>query len=537
MNLTVLLLASVQPLLADLFEFRADPMETIGILSTEEWEISEPNLQTCIEGATEQSKIEQKLIIEDHPSKEFKKKRHCSGHDAEVTYDSKEKIWFKTRSTVEKFKSKMETQFQDRDPYFKGLERCDFKIDDSQAKEWGLYSLKVEYRHPDDSPDCTLSTYIEVDPPENEEMMTKNVIHCMGHHMTKITKDKNGKKLKSYAMAKKTMEAKCNQFKEDSTIEAYDLHLHQYAHEDAQNWAVVGAYRHLDDHVPDTCTSKFVETVYYTPAIHTERWEGPDGSDLEKDPHCTLIKIENIDPITRNLIIARDPIDSPCAKFREHGGFLLKKVCLDEDGGRCISWKKTYDLEKISPYIKRRHTFQEGLPLYGFNGEFDDAKKYDKKSELPSIGALLSSAASLSSLDSKDAYPGAVQTCRCSFKDGIDCCNNNLSSPGEPCNVNERQLTHAIRDGRCHFIGAFDGSKTYCCFASKTARILQEHAREKLNIDWGTVLQPNCRGLTQTEFQALAKDQNVDLSEAYEPFNAERTMKMVKEKLQSMASQ
>ena len=71
------------------------------------------------------------------------------------------------------------------------------------------------------------------------------------------------------------------------------------------------------------------------------------------------------------------------------------------------------------------------------------------------------------------------------------------------------------KDGQCHYIGEYCSSKflglclqhkkTFCCFSSPLARIIQEQGRpqSQINISWGQPKTPNCRGFTPTEFQKI----------------------------------
>ncbi|WP_457641321.1 conjugal transfer protein TraN [Persephonella sp.] len=98
------------------------------------------------------------------------------------------------------------------------------------------------------------------------------------------------------------------------------------------------------------------------------------------------------------------------------------------------------------------------------------------------------------------------------------------------CNADEQYLAKlrewGERDGKCHYIGEYcaekwkwpGGSvcvqkkKTFCCFTSPLARIIQEQGREQLGISWGTPKNPNCRGFTPSEFQKLDWNK-IDFSE------------------------
>ena len=77
-------------------------------------------------------------------------------------------------------------------------------------------------------------------------------------------------------------------------------------------------------------------------------------------------------------------------------------------------------------------------------------------------------------------------------------------------------------DGQCHYVGNYcavkvlgvclQRKKTYCCFNSVLARIIQEQGRPQLGIGWGDAKHPNCRGFTPEEFQKIDFSK-VDFSE------------------------
>lgn len=83
--------------------------------------------------------------------------------------------------------------------------------------------------------------------------------------------------------------------------------------------------------------------------------------------------------------------------------------------------------------------------------------------------------------------------------------------------------------GRCHYVGdrclkkwfgsCVQKAKVFCCFNSKLARIIHEQGRSQLSTfglsgGWGSAKNPNCRGFTPEEFQALDFGK-IDLSEYY----------------------
>jgi conjugal transfer mating pair stabilization protein TraN len=58
--------------------------------------------------------------------------------------------------------------------------------------------------------------------------------------------------------------------------------------------------------------------------------------------------------------------------------------------------------------------------------------------------------------------------------------------------------------------------RVFCCFNSKLARIIQEQGRAQIPgmNAWGDAENPNCRGFTPAEFQALDFSK-IDLTEYY----------------------
>ncbi|MDK9714523.1 MAG: conjugal transfer protein TraN [Sulfuritalea sp.] len=94
------------------------------------------------------------------------------------------------------------------------------------------------------------------------------------------------------------------------------------------------------------------------------------------------------------------------------------------------------------------------------------------------------------------------------------------------CEQQEQIL--AMRSGQnlCHEIGTYCSSelkllfikiciehtKSYCCYNSRLARILNEQGRGQIGKGWGGAKSPNCSGFTQAEFASIDFS-SIDLSE------------------------
>jgi conjugal transfer mating pair stabilization protein TraN len=84
----------------------------------------------------------------------------------------------------------------------------------------------------------------------------------------------------------------------------------------------------------------------------------------------------------------------------------------------------------------------------------------------------------------------------------------------------------AMRNGQnlCHEVGTYcskklpivktciEKTKSYCCYNSRLARIINEQGREQIGKAWGSAKSPNCSGFTQSEFEAIDFSK-IDLSE------------------------
>jgi len=110
-----------------------------------------------------------------------------------------------------------------------------------------------------------------------------------------------------------------------------------------------------------------------------------------------------------------------------------------------------------------------------------------------------------------------------------NCCRKSSTWFGlGQCNEREKILAKLRSwgklDGQCHYVGSYcvvkvlgsclQKKKTYCCFHSVLARIVQEQGRKQLGISWGSPKSPNCRGFTPDEFQRIDFSK-IDFSEWY----------------------
>lgn len=94
------------------------------------------------------------------------------------------------------------------------------------------------------------------------------------------------------------------------------------------------------------------------------------------------------------------------------------------------------------------------------------------------------------------------------------------------CEQSEQILAMRRGQNLCHEIGTYcskelkllvakiciERTKSYCCYNSRLARIINEQGRAQIGKSWGDPKSPNCSGFTQTEFAAI-DFARIDLSE------------------------
>jgi hypothetical protein len=77
-----------------------------------------------------------------------------------------------------------------------------------------------------------------------------------------------------------------------------------------------------------------------------------------------------------------------------------------------------------------------------------------------------------------------------------------------------QEKDYSMADANCHYVGSYCSKKikyigcvqkrkTYCCFHSALARIIQEQGRPQIGKGWGDPKSPDCSGFTINEFQKL----------------------------------
>ena len=106
-----------------------------------------------------------------------------------------------------------------------------------------------------------------------------------------------------------------------------------------------------------------------------------------------------------------------------------------------------------------------------------------------------------------------------------NCCSgggllNNLF--GSSCNEQEQELAHRRSENQCVYVGTYCAKKgffgcrkrkrTFCCFGSELAKVVNEQGNQQLGLGWGSAKNPQCDGMTPAQFAQLDFS-NIDFSE------------------------
>jgi len=160
------------------------------------------------------------------------------------------------------------------------------------------------------------------------------------------------------------------------------------------------------------------------------------------------------------------------------------------------------------------------------------SKDQNMKRSLAALSAAAEAANFLdkSNPDNLKIFGGKSRECSKNIASSItkDCCGISASGFLEgkilKCEPEEIEVARAKEAGRAVELGEYcynkvlgvctSYHKTHCLFQSKLARIIQVAARSQLGISFGGPENPNCRALTQDEFQKVDFSK-IDFSDFY----------------------
>jgi conjugal transfer mating pair stabilization protein TraN len=294
-----------------------------------------------------------------------------------------------------------------------------------------------------------------------------------------------------------------------------------------------------------------------------------DEKDLEKcdpqikDKYCEIAEEECVEPAeTRNISgkdiykecwkwsrkyqCRTDTFIDECKGLREKGCKEIKRECVYQEEGRCDHYTISYECEKKTT---------EKIDCIASNFCVGEVCREQERNRNEGFGQAASYLGVLSQMNkdqescscNKEKDPtcvaGDVDENKCTLfkgKSGVcrrytgefDCCaDNGFIRDLVGCEGTEQDLSSKQQAGVCTFVGSWRGGgvlakfkmhKSYCCFNSKLARIIQEQGRQQLGRGFENpnadsrypAKYPDCDPLSLSEIKKIDFSK-MDFSELY----------------------
>jgi len=254
---------------------------------------------------------------------------------------------------------------------------------------------------------------------------------------------------------------------------------------------------------------------------------------------CTMAE-EQCTPAgcTRSYVCVDQTRTDGCAPYRDRGCTLNSSTCAATDQyGLCLTQNEIY---ACTVQTLEQGCAQESTQVI-CPGSLDGIRCLNPSecadtASTPS-GDLALAASNMQSLDAVEhdhtnnplvIFTGNSLGCRKSIASWItrDCCTLDAVLLG--CSSSEELLQTRRQKGQCVEVGTYcsqqinllftsicvEQTTSFCCFSSKLTRIIQQQGRQQLGIGWGSPQNPDCRGFTPQELQAI-NFEKIDFSEYY----------------------
>mgnify|MGYP001799321997 CR=1 FL=1 len=208
---------------------------------------------------------------------------------------------------------------------------------------------------------------------------------------------------------------------------------------------------------------------------------------------------------------------------------LVSELCIEDDPDPtigCRSFERTYSCEFTTTSTVEEEVCGESVSC--FNGTctaVDMQESQDMPEALAQLSALGQAHEGEGATSASLRLMGGDDL-RC-HKSGFlkNCCSgggllNNLF--GSSCNEEEQELAHRRSENQCVYVGTYCAKKgffgcrkrkrTFCCFGSELAKVVNEQGNQQLGLGWGSAKNPQCDGMTPAQFAQLDFS-NIDFSE------------------------
>jgi conjugal transfer mating pair stabilization protein TraN len=233
---------------------------------------------------------------------------------------------------------------------------------------------------------------------------------------------------------------------------------------------------------------------------------------------------------------------SECDALKEKDCIEKGRECIHTEDGRCEHYVVKYECE---------NTKTEKLDCIASNFCIGDVCEEQQRNINTNFGLAVSQLGVLAQVQKDGESCGCDKTkdpdcklhkiegekCKlfkgekyiCSRKTGAyNCCSQKgLLKEVFGCSAKEKELALKRQGKLCHAVGSWRGKgikrfitkRSFCCFNSSLARIIQEQGRAQLGLGWWdegkSKKEPNCRALTLSEIQRIDFSK-IDFSEMYE---------------------
>lgn len=217
-----------------------------------------------------------------------------------------------------------------------------------------------------------------------------------------------------------------------------------------------------------------------------------------------------------------------CAKNEQEGCTFLNEECIATDrSGTCRTWQRNYRCGEASSQGPKQVVC--GDSIYCIDGDCESISYEPNKDFTKAVTYLnlLRDMGKDFDPNSLRVFSGKNYYCGKGIIGFSNCCSDDgwgLDLGIAQCSDDEKMLAEKLNAKLCTYVGTYCGNKilgvclskrkSYCCFQSRLARMLQEQGRPQIHKEWGDPKSPNCTGFTLEEMQSIDFSQ-VDLTEFY----------------------
>ncbi|MFN5382874.1 MAG: conjugal transfer protein TraN [Alphaproteobacteria bacterium] len=264
--------------------------------------------------------------------------------------------------------------------------------------------------------------------------------------------------------------------------------------------------------------------------------------DLEDDEHCKKVgstctkwQGEECKEYTEQYQCKERIEQSTCGEYEKKCELIGEECVSSGEDGTCLHKEKKYscfDLSKVRPLALdckvAKYCIGDKCESSRYEADKDFAKAVSALSVLTNIRKDFIDEECKKGAQNCKVFRGSGHKCRINGVGARNCCKDNgwaKDAKLMACNESEKMLGKKKEARLCKDIGSYcskrilgaclERSRSYCCFGSKLARIIQIEGRRQLGISWGTVKTPNCQPLTIEQLQKVNFN-NMDLREIYE---------------------